>query len=1198
MAKLDYKTFKDEAIEQFLNGKNNTEKYIVNIETNSYTNEVVLFIDDPEKNKKYTKTDTFKPFIYVKDLQKLGIKFYENNRQLKKENIEKYKIKYKELRVKDNNGAVVDRLNDGYKYMFYTESSIGYQALVKFFSDGGINIYDKKIINDKIVIPNNSDYYKEGFNYFNEYNNLVYNTISKNYELLIENKYNFDIKSVNINLTSNFIANDGIENELLEIDEENIKSKDLIKFKDYYIFYDDSCNFYRVIFKNTIHENDIINIEYEYNNRSLFFTLKTDEQYLIQKNIRLFKGYNLYNEIHKLVFDIETTGLNPLIDRIFAIGSLDNRGFKCIDFVQEINNDDEERKIIINFFNNIKKLKPSILYGYNSEDFDFSFIIKRCELLNINIDEISKVYFNKPIKRSFNNNLKVGNESKKYTKTTLYGINILDIIHAVWRAQAINSNIKEAKLKYIAKFAKVNKPDRIYIQQNMDIYQTWTNNKIYLFNTNNGNYQLIPETHQLNPKNYLDNQQDYNSLITGKELINKYLLNDLQETLDVDKIYNESTFMLSKILPAKLDRVATIGGAASWNILMSAWSYENGLAIPTTEIKFPFTGGLSRTFKVGFFEYIYKEDFAGLYPAIELENYVFPKLDVTHALFRLLRYFKFTRDKYKKMAKDESLTENERKFYDALQLPIKILNNSNFGAFGSEYFNWADLNCAERITCSGRQYLRKMVHYFQKFGATPIVLDTDGCNFSIPEYIHYDINYNYHETPIHISTLTYEFEGKIYKGVDALVEKFNNEILGGDYMKLDNDGMWLSAANFSRKNYANLEYSTLDDRNIKHFVQIPKDYLDKENEFLENYIKEHNYNSEQAKLIKLDKAKPKYTGNTIKSKTMPEYIEEFINKGIDLILKNKPKEFIEYYYEYLTKIYCKQIPLKKIASKARIKQSIYEYQNRGKDINGRDKGRKAYMELIIENNLNVSSNDFIYYVNNGTKKSHGDTSINKLTGKYNAYVISSKDLEENPNMLGEYNVPRYIENFNKRVKSLLSVFPLNIKNSLIKTDPTQREYYTEKDMFLTNYESDSIEDFFTLEEKEVNFWNRTGLMPDELFTEFKTVKPINSKNYIVKYETVKNKLLELNINKKLKKQYENYTNDDLVLTLEQNYYINNNIVNRNFNKILKQENVYIPLKNNTELLSLYKLDYNEINEENVYIINEVINGELKPIKEV
>ena len=39
----------------------------------------------------------------------------------------------------------------------------------------------------------------------------------------------------------------------------------------------------------------------------------------------------------------------------------------------------------------------------------------------------------------------------------------------------------------------------------------------------------------------------------------------------------------------------------------------------------------------------------------------------------------------------------------------------------------------EQITCTGRQYLRQMLRFFMKRGYTPLVCDTDGMNFSLPE---------------------------------------------------------------------------------------------------------------------------------------------------------------------------------------------------------------------------------------------------------------------------------------------------------------------------------------------------------------------------------------------------------------------------------------------------------------------------------
>ena len=50
-----------------------------------------------------------------------------------------------------------------------------------------------------------------------------------------------------------------------------------------------------------------------------------------------------------------------------------------------------------------------------------------------------------------------------------------------------------------------------------------------------------------------------------------------------------------------------------------------------------------------------------------------------------------------------------------------------------QVFPWGDMDMGEQITCTGRQYLRQMIMWFMKRGYQPLVMDTDGVNFSVPE---------------------------------------------------------------------------------------------------------------------------------------------------------------------------------------------------------------------------------------------------------------------------------------------------------------------------------------------------------------------------------------------------------------------------------------------------------------------------------
>jgi DNA polymerase elongation subunit (family B) len=431
-------------------------------------------------------------------------------------------------------------------------------------------------------------------------------------------------------------------------------------------------------------------------------------------------------------------------------------------------------------------------------------------------------------------------------------------------------------------------------------------------------------------------------------------------------------------------------------------------------------------------------DFNSLYPAIQLAHDVFPTVDITGVLKSMLKYFHSERFKAKDLAKQYKKQGNYQleSLYKRKQLPLKIFINSMFGALGApNAFPWAEMDVAEGITCRARQYLRLMVKFFVKKGYTPTVLDTDGVNFMAPETGEDDFFYvgkGYNEEVI---------AGKEYRGVHAVVAEFNDLYMKGE-MALGLDGMWPSTINLARKNYALLE----DDGSIS------------------------------------------LTGNTIKSKKLPTYIEEFLDKSIVLLLNDKGYDFVMMYYNYVEKIYNKQIPLTKIATKARVKKTIAQYTNRGSNKNGKPLPKQAHMELAIKNGVQVNLGDTIYYINNGTKKSHGDVKEDK-NGQIYAQLVDSEIIEKNLNTLGEYNVDKYLDMFNKRIKGLLIVFNKNVRDRILITDPTKKELWMRSELKLVNnqpnYEKDqdTIEELFSPSDNEIEFWNKMSYKPDFWFEE-------------------------------------------------------------------------------------------------------------------
>ena len=874
-----------------------------------------------------------------------------------------------------------------------------------------------------------------------------------------------------------------------------------------------------------------------------YLIVTPQEQFMIATGKRFFKGYDDYDQVLKMTFDLETTGLNTEKDRINQIGIKFNRpfpghpdGFQKIFSVvgkTDEERDESERWAITQVFKIIYTFKPDIITAHNGENFDWNMIIGACRRLGMPIEESSAPYFNGDYihKEERESTLKLGGEMETYHATVVPGIIVTDSLHAVRRAQALDSNMLKADLKYVTEYSKMKKPNRVYVPGDK-ISSTWSDKDYdYAFCDKNGDWYKYDES-----LNDTDNGETYDGkksfipihgylrdgyeLKSGRYVVERYLLDDLWECEKVEHRYNTPNFLICKMLPVPYRKCTTMGTAGQWKALMLAWSYEQGIAVPMFREKRKFTGGLSRLLRTGFVKKVIKLDFNSLYPSIILTWGISDPTDLMNTMLYFLEHVLTQREKYKGLKKkagkkkEKATTEKERQKYaaeesfnDKKQLPLKILGNSFFGSYGApDVFPWGSIKCAEHITCIGRMSLRLMISVFKKFGYEPIVGDTDGFNFALPD----DTQYRYTEKNPYVSPgLSRETEeGKSYAGFRADVAEFNDTYMCDKHyaqnavnkMGLGIDEVVESTINFSRKNYA-------------------------------DYFPDNPY-PEDVKLV----------GNTIKSKKMPEYIAKFLAIGIRLLLKGKGQEFLEEYYKYVDKIYNYQIPLRDIATKGKIKKSIREYKADMKVLTkaGRPKSRQAWYELAIQNGLKVDNGDTIYYVNTGKAKSHAD--VKKVKHFYRldengektdvTKVIESahkKWKKENPDkkltveqyraqyyqgtfaedeiilncMLVprdiidkeedtycsdvsddlEYNVEKYIDMFNKRITPLLVCFSKDIRSSILINNPKDKPYFTEEQCELVSGEpnkpgdQDTYEQLMTMEDKEFKFWTTYNLKP-------------------------------------------------------------------------------------------------------------------------
>lgn len=648
-----------EQIESFLNGSNPQER-IIKIE-GDYNESKIHVIYRDEDGKMRIEHDDFYPFVWCK--LSVCTKLYNGNRETLKQQMRLYGIKVKALRTNNSDGITPERMENGFRFMFYAQIPMSYTKFLEFFENGGCPVYGKR---------------------------------------------------------------------------------------------DDSSN--------RVQE---------------FIAVSNTEQYMISTGKRLFKGYNDYDDLLRLTWDLETEGLDPHVNAISQIGIRTNKGYQKIITIEgdtQSEKFENEIKAIDEFFRIIREINPDVITGHNTENFDWNFISVRLELAGTSMKEFTKDYFNGVgiYKKNKQAVLKLGGEMEYYFPTVFWGHNVTDSLQAVRRAQALDSSMKKADLKYVSAYSKIKKKNRVYIKGKL-IDETWLNlNKVYAFNDDNGNwFKTEPKTFEktfTNSDGVVTNRYTFNGydsklidnqtneefeFVTGRYIAERYLLDDLWEGDRVEHRYNGSNFLVGKMLPISFEKTCTTGTAALWKYILMGWSYENGLALPDFTPRKSFTGGLSRLLTVGYVDRVVKLDYNSLYPSIILTYGIETNIDIMGVMSAMLEYVLTQRELYKGLKAEfggkskqmrkllETMTKGTKEYAeteqkmndfasesasnDKKQLPLKILGNSYFGAFGSgdtSGFNWSDIDAAEETTCCGRQSLRLMISHFVGLGYKPIVGDS------------------------------------------------------------------------------------------------------------------------------------------------------------------------------------------------------------------------------------------------------------------------------------------------------------------------------------------------------------------------------------------------------------------------------------------------------------------------------------------
>ncbi|MEO7003580.1 MAG: DNA polymerase domain-containing protein [Ktedonobacterales bacterium] len=489
-----------------------------------------------------------------------------------------------------------------------------------------------------------------------------------------------------------------------------------------------------------------------------YHSVPPDEQYLVATGRACFRGLT-FDDLHRLQFDLETTGLFPDHDAIFLIAVRDNRGLARILDVQEgarqgLTGADAEADLLRRFVALIQARDPDVIENHNLHGFDLPFVARRAELLGVPLP-LGRPLWNgehallrqRPAARGYGiargepeeigdlGQMSDSGEQTEQTKQTkqndstdgdvedksgeqrrqgppevptrrgrssggrytMPGRELIDTLDAVRRYDFAARDLPGHGLKAVARHFGLAAPDRAYIE-GAEVYATW--------------------------------QRD-------PDRVRHYALDDVNEADGLARLLGGAAFALAQMAPRRYERLADAGPATGILDPLIVRAYVRAhAALPAHSVSDgeQHTGASLYLFASGVAQRIVKADVSSLYPSLMRQYRISPAPDHLGALLALVDRLVEQRLAAKSRAKAAPPGSPERHGDEAISAAMKILVNSAYGYLGAPGLTrLADVHAANEVTRHGRATLGLLCRELAARGATLIEGDTDGVYFAVPQ---------------------------------------------------------------------------------------------------------------------------------------------------------------------------------------------------------------------------------------------------------------------------------------------------------------------------------------------------------------------------------------------------------------------------------------------------------------------------------
>ena len=418
------------------------------------------------------------------------------------------------------------------------------------------------------------------------------------------------------------------------------------------------------------------------------------EQYLMSTGKVYFRGM-VYDDLHRLQFDLETTALDPHRGRIFLVSLKDNRGLAT---TLEAPQPEDEARLIADLCALIRERDPDVIENHNLFGFDLSFLEVRATTLGIPLALGRQG--GPPLLERREETLAVGPEARKRTRYSVAGRELIDTMDAVRRHDFVFRDMPSYRLKEVARYFGMASPDRVYLEGT-----------------------TIFETYRTNP-----------------DLVRRYALDDVEEVDGLSRRLLGAPFALAGMAPRRYERLASAGPAMGILEPMLVRAYlRAGAALPRQSSTQGtgmglHEGGAVHLFAEGVAMQVVKADVASLYPSLMRTFQIGPSCDRLGALLGILDRLTDLRLAHKAAAKAAVPGSVEANMHEATQAAMKILINAAYGYMGAGSMAlFADNAAAGEVTRRGREVLNQVLDALRRRGMALIEADTDGVYFAVPE---------------------------------------------------------------------------------------------------------------------------------------------------------------------------------------------------------------------------------------------------------------------------------------------------------------------------------------------------------------------------------------------------------------------------------------------------------------------------------